>query len=78
MFIIEVPRDLELQPSRRYEKMNHYNPYLIKMFGFMGVTDITFIDVENNKYRRQKLTALIDITMKLKRTLYFKTINLFN
>ncbi|MBD2463786.1 NAD(P)H-dependent oxidoreductase [Oscillatoria sp. FACHB-1407] len=33
-------------PGGQYEKMNYQTPYLAAVFGFIGVTDVTFIDVE--------------------------------
>ncbi|NES96445.1 MAG: FMN-dependent NADH-azoreductase [Desertifilum sp. SIO1I2] len=70
MYIIEALGDSEFQPGRRYETMNHHDPYLITVFGFMGITDITFIHVENDEYgentlaesianARQKITELV-------------------
>ncbi|MDL5056025.1 FMN-dependent NADH-azoreductase [Geitlerinema calcuttense] len=70
MYIIEALGDSGLQPGGRYETMNHLDPYLITVFGFMGITDITFIHVENDEYgentlaesianARQKITELV-------------------
>jgi FMN-dependent NADH-azoreductase len=59
MFIIEARGDSGFQPGGRYEKMNHHDPYLVIVFGFMGITDITFIHVENDEYGGQKLADSI-------------------
>jgi FMN-dependent NADH-azoreductase len=59
MFIIEARGDSGFQPGGRYEKMNHHDPYLVTVFGFMGITDITFIHVENDEYGGQKLAESI-------------------
>ncbi|MCU0536969.1 MAG: FMN-dependent NADH-azoreductase [Hydrococcus sp. Prado102] len=59
MFIIEARGDSGFQPGGRYEKMNHHDPYLVTIFGFMGITDITFIHVENDEYGGQKLADAI-------------------
>jgi FMN-dependent NADH-azoreductase len=59
MFIIEARGDSGFQPGGRYEKMNHHDPYLLTVFGFMGITDITFIHVENDEYGGQKLAESI-------------------
>ncbi len=59
MFIIEARGDSGFQPGGRYEKMNHHDPYLVTVFGFMGITDITFIHVENDEYGGQKLADSI-------------------
>lgn len=55
MFIIEARGDSGFEPGGRYEKMNHHDPYLITVFGFMGITDITFIHIEKEVYGEQKL-----------------------
>ena len=59
MFIIEARGDSGFQPGGRYENMNHHDPYLVTVFGFMGITDITFIHVENDEYGGQKLAESI-------------------
>ncbi|MFB2835621.1 FMN-dependent NADH-azoreductase [Floridanema evergladense] len=59
MFIIEARGDSGFQPGGRYEKMNHHDPYLVSVFGFIGITDITFVHVENDEYGGQKLADSI-------------------
>ncbi|KAM3100773.1 FMN-dependent NADH-azoreductase [Phormidesmis sp. 146-12] len=59
MFIIEARGDSGFQPGGRYEKMNHHDPYLVTVFGFIGITDITFIYVEDDEYGGQKLAESI-------------------
>lgn len=59
MFIIEARGDSGFQPGGRYEKMNHHDPYLVTVFGFIGITDITFIHVENDEYGGQRLAESI-------------------
>jgi FMN-dependent NADH-azoreductase len=59
MFIIETRGDSGYQPGGRYEKMNHQDPYLVTVFGFIGITDITFVHVENDEYGGQKLAESI-------------------
>lgn len=59
MFVIEARGDSGFQPGGRYEKMNHHDPYLVTVFGFIGITDITFIHVENDEYGGQKLADSI-------------------
>lgn len=59
MFAIEARGDSGFQPGGRYEKMNHHDPYLVTVFGFMGITDISFIHVENDEYGGQKLADSI-------------------
>jgi FMN-dependent NADH-azoreductase len=59
MFIIESRGDSGFHPGGRYENMNHHDPYLVTVFGFMGITDITFIHVENDEYGGTKLAESI-------------------
>jgi FMN-dependent NADH-azoreductase len=59
MFIIEARGDSGFEPGGRYEKMNHHDPYLTTIFGFMGITDITFIHIEKEVYGEQKLAESI-------------------
>jgi FMN-dependent NADH-azoreductase len=59
MFIIEARGDSGFQPGGRYETMNHHDPYLTTVFGFMGITDITFVHVENDEYGGTKLAESI-------------------
>ncbi|MUG98709.1 FMN-dependent NADH-azoreductase [Scytonema sp. UIC 10036] len=59
MFIIEARGDSGFHPGGRYESMNHHDPYLVTVFGFMGITDITFVHVENDEYGGQKLAESI-------------------
>jgi FMN-dependent NADH-azoreductase len=59
MFIVEARGDSGFQPGGRYEKMNYHDPYLVTVFGFIGITDITFIHVENDEYGGHKLAESI-------------------
>ncbi|NES97353.1 MAG: FMN-dependent NADH-azoreductase, partial [Desertifilum sp. SIO1I2] len=59
MYIVEARGDSGFEPGGRYEKMNHHDPYLTAVFGFMGITDITFIHVEKEVYGEQKLAESI-------------------
>ena len=59
MFIIEARGDSGFEPGGRYEKMNHHDPYLTTVFGFMGITDITFVHIEKEVYGEQKLAESI-------------------
>lgn len=59
MFIVEARGDSGFEPGGRYEKMNYHDPYLSTVFGFMGITDITFIHVEKEVYGGQKLAESI-------------------
>jgi FMN-dependent NADH-azoreductase len=59
MFVVEARGDSGFEPGGRFEKMNHHDPYLRTIFGFLGITDITFIHVENDEYGEQKLAESI-------------------
>jgi FMN-dependent NADH-azoreductase len=59
MFIVESRGDSGFHPGGRYETMNYHDPYLVTVFGFMGITDITFIHVENDEYGGTKLAESI-------------------
>jgi FMN-dependent NADH-azoreductase len=59
MFIIEARGDSGFQPGGQYEKMNYHDPYLVTVFGFIGITDITFIHVETEEYGGQNLAESI-------------------
>ncbi|GAA6615339.1 FMN-dependent NADH-azoreductase [Scytonema sp. NUACC26] len=59
MYIIEARGDSGFHPGGRYESMNYHDPYLVTVFGFMGITDITFVHVENDEYGGQKLAESI-------------------
>jgi FMN-dependent NADH-azoreductase len=48
MFIIAARGSSGYGVGDRYEQMNHHDPYLRTIFGFIGITDITFIYVEND------------------------------
>jgi FMN-dependent NADH-azoreductase len=59
MFIIASRGDSGYRPGGQYEVMNHHDPYLVTVFGFMGITDITFVYVENDEYGGTKLAESI-------------------
>jgi FMN-dependent NADH-azoreductase len=59
MFIIEARGDSGFQPGGQYEKMNYHDPYLVTVFEFMGITDITFVHVEDDEYGGNKLAESI-------------------
>lgn len=39
--------------------MNHQDPYLRTIFGFIGITDISFVAVENDEFGGQTLAESI-------------------
>lgn len=59
MFIIAARGGSGFGAGGQYEKLNYQTPYLATVFGFMGITDIMFIDVENDESGGQKLADAI-------------------
>ena len=59
MFIITARGGSEFGVGERNEKMNHQDPFLRTVFGFIGITDITFIHVEKEEQGEQKLAESI-------------------
>lgn len=49
MFIITARGTSGYGSGERYEALNYQDPYLKAIFGFIGITDITFIPVENDE-----------------------------
>lgn len=49
MFIISARGASGYRSGGPNEIMNYQTPYLATIFGFMGITDITFVDVENEE-----------------------------
>lgn len=59
MFIIATRGGSGFGVGGQYEQMNHQTPYLATVFGFIGITDITFIEIENDELGGQKLAEAI-------------------
>lgn len=59
MFIITARGTSGYGLGERYEKLNYQDPYLSAIFEFIGITDITFIHVENDEHGEQKLAESI-------------------
>ena len=59
MFIITARGTSGYGTGERYEDLNHQDPYLKTLFGFIGITDITFIHVENDEVGGTSLTQSI-------------------
>ncbi len=49
MFIITARGSSGYGTGESYEHLNYQDPYLIAIFGLIGITDITFIPVENDE-----------------------------
>lgn len=59
MFIISARGGSGFGTDGQYEQLNYQTPYLATVFGFIGITDITFIDIENDETGGQKLADAI-------------------
>ncbi len=58
MFIITA-RGASYTSGERYERLNHQDPHLLTVFGFIGITDITFIHIEKEEFGEQSLQESI-------------------
>jgi FMN-dependent NADH-azoreductase len=59
MFIISARGGSGFGAGGQYENLNYQTPYLATVFGFIGITDITLIDVENDESGGQTLADAI-------------------
>ncbi|MEG3862027.1 NAD(P)H-dependent oxidoreductase [Microcoleus sp. herbarium12] len=59
MFVITARGGSGFGPGEDNEKLNHQDHYLRTIFGFIGITDITFIRVENDEFGGQTLAESI-------------------
>ncbi|MFH7029487.1 MAG: FMN-dependent NADH-azoreductase [Heteroscytonema crispum UTEX LB 1556] len=59
MFIIAARGGSGFGSGGQYEKLNYQTPYLATIFGFIGITDIAFIDLENDESGGQALADAI-------------------
>lgn len=61
MFMISARGDGGFAPGGRNAQRDFLNPYLKEIFSMLGVTDITFVNIENDEYGGQKLADSIAI-----------------
>lgn len=59
MFVITARGASGFGPGERYGHMNYQDPYLRVAFGFIGITDITFVHVENDEHSSESLAKSI-------------------
>jgi FMN-dependent NADH-azoreductase len=59
MFVITARGDGGYDSGGRNEKWNHQDPYLKTVFAFMGITDLSFIHVENDEFGGKRLADSI-------------------
>ena len=61
MFVISARGDGGFEPGGRNARRDFVNPYLKEVFAMLGITDISFINVENDEYGGQKLESAIAV-----------------
>ena len=59
MFVISARGDGGFAPRGRNESRDFLSPYIREVFSMLGVTDITFVNVENDEYGGQRLADSI-------------------
>lgn len=59
MFIIATRGGSGFGAGGQYEQMNFQTPYLATVFGFIGITDITFVEMENDELGGEGLVEAI-------------------
>ncbi len=59
MFVISARGDGGFAPGGRNAQRDFLKPYVKEAFAMLGVTDITFVNVENDEYGGQKLADSI-------------------
>jgi FMN-dependent NADH-azoreductase len=55
MIVVIATGDAGYEAGGRYEHWNHIDPYLRTVFGFIGITDITFVHVGNGELGGERL-----------------------
>lgn len=55
MFVVVASGDSGYESGGRFEQLNHLDPYLRTVFGFIGITDITFVYVGNDEFGGHRL-----------------------
>ncbi|MBE7385126.1 MAG: NAD(P)H-dependent oxidoreductase [Leptolyngbya sp. SIO1E4] len=55
MFVLSARGDGGFSPGGRNSQRDFLNPYLKEIFAMLGVTDITFVNVENDEYGGKRL-----------------------
>lgn len=55
IFVIVATGDSGYESGSRFAELNHLDPYLRTIFGFIGVTDLTFVHVGNDEFGGERL-----------------------
>ena len=61
MFLIAAQGGSSFGVGGQSEMLNYQAPYLVTIFGFMGIMDISFVELENNESDEPKLVEAIEI-----------------
>lgn len=56
-FVIVASGDAGYEAGGPYESLNHVDPYLRTVFGFIGIEDVRFVHVGNDEFGGDKLAA---------------------
>lgn len=59
MFVFVATGDSGYESGEPYEPLNHLDPYLRTVFGFIGVNDIRFVYVGNDEFGGQRLAQSV-------------------
>lgn len=63
MFVVVATGDDGFRRGEPFAEMNHLEPHLRTIFGFIGVDDITFIYCRNAEYGGEKLEQSIQVAL---------------
>ena len=57
MLVIVATGDSGYETGGRHQALNHLDPYLLTVFGFLGITDITFVHAGNDEFGGERLVT---------------------
>jgi FMN-dependent NADH-azoreductase len=55
MLVIVATGDSGYEAGGRHQGLNHLDPYLRTVFGFLGITDLTFVHAANDEFGGERL-----------------------
>ena len=55
LIVVVATGDAGYEAGGPYERLNHLDPYLRTLFGFLGIVDITFMHVGNDEFGGERL-----------------------
>lgn len=59
IFIVVATGDSGYESNGRLEHLNHLAPYLRTVFGFIGITQLTFVHVGNDEFGGERLASAL-------------------